>query len=189
MDLEEIPNGAPPPYKIAEHTTEFTTTTTQQVPNIPKPHATIVNNNLAGGQQDDAPRTTATLQPIQSARFANDLRSHGSGQCFPRAFNLYYRPRLGWRRDYFLAATQASEHLNEVTFHSLRRLSIAIHPGLDKSRAVATLNHSTLLRPSRVYATWLVGGHTDVRKRHLPPGWTFTAQVGRPGSGIVERYE
>ncbi|ROW00424.1 hypothetical protein VPNG_07937 [Cytospora leucostoma] len=189
MDLEEIPKNAPPPYRVAEQTTDFTTTTTLQAPNILMPHATILNNNFTGNQQDDATRTTATLQSIQCARPASNLRSYGSARRFPRAFNLYYRPRLGRRRDYFLASTQASEHLNEVTFHSLRRPNIAIHPGLDKSRAIATFNHSTLLRPSRAYATWLVGGHTDVRKRHVPRGWTFTAQVGRPSSGIVEKFE
>lgn len=171
MDKTEIPKCAPPPY---------TDDTKTQLPIIHvQPQCPVPETNESHG--DVSTETNTTSHSIQGPIItSNSLRRPLSTRRFPQIFNLYYRHRLGIGRDYFLARTQQSEPLNNITFHSLRLPSVALHPGLDRSRAIATFNHSTFLRPSQVCATWLTGGHTDVKTRHLPRTWSFTARVGRP---------
>ncbi|KUI54580.1 hypothetical protein VP1G_01962 [Cytospora mali] len=184
MDLEKTPKCDPPPYTSSEpgdsRTTTFSTTTTKRHPtNNIQPQFTIVSNHINEQQQD---------LPIPPPVPLNNLQTPLSGGRFPTTVNLYFRPRTRHGRDYFLGTAQ-SNPLNEVTFHSIRLPSITLHPGFDKSCAIATFNHSSLLRSSRVYAPWLAGGHTDIRTTHIPRKWTFTARIGHAESGVIERFE
>lgn len=198
MDSKKETKYDPPPYTASERTATPMPTTMAQLPIIHvQPHFTIVSNHINERQQDMVTSTNVPHQPMPAPMpspipFSNPW-SHPPGRCFPRTFSMHYRPRLGGRRDYFLA-TRHAEPLNEITFHSILLPSIALHPGLDKSRAVASFSHSTVLGCSRIHAAWLAGGHTDIRIRHVPRAWTFAARVGQAaGSGaaaaVVQRFE
>ncbi|ROV87337.1 hypothetical protein VMCG_10699 [Cytospora schulzeri] len=161
MDPKDRPRYDPPPYSAGERTAGATPipTSTTQLPVIHvQPHFTIVSNHINERQQEVARRPNVTPQPILPTIAAPIAFyypwEHEFGRRFPTHFNMYYRPRFGGRRDYFLAMPY-SEPLNAVTFHSIRLPSIALHPGFDKSRSIATLNHSNILQSSQIHATWL----------------------------------
>lgn len=198
MISNEGPRYEPPPYTAVERTAAPFLSTIAQLPTIHvQPQFTIINNHINEQQQHVATGTNTTSPSIPSPLpppipfpipFSYPWR-HRPGGYFPIAFNMYYRHRLCGRRDYFLG-TSHSEPLNQVTIHVLRAPKIALHPGLDKSRTIATINSSKTLGYSGIHATWLIGGYADVGISHVPKRCIFAARVGQAAAcGIVESFE